>query len=93
MRAHAHDPQQRHPPWKREGEHVSRDETGADAFRRSQASAGRLGTGQLCAGLLEYRAALRKQFRIVALPHPEIVTAVEYGQSPIADVRVESTEL
>jgi len=49
--------------------------------------------GQLCAGFLEHRAAPGKQFRVVALPHVEVRTAIQHGQRPFPDVRVEPAEL
>lgn len=87
MRTHVHDPQESHPPWKRESEHVSSGEARADSFRRSQASPRWLLTSQLCAGLLEHRTALGKELGIVVLPRLEVGTAIEHGQRPIADVR------
>ncbi len=56
---------------------------------RTQAFPGRLRPGQLRAGFLAHRAPLR----IVGLPRLEVGTAIEQGQSLIADVGVESTEL
>src|ERR1700704_5530871 len=42
MRVHAHHAQQRHAPWQRESENVSRAEAGELSLRRTQASPGRL---------------------------------------------------
>ena len=80
MRTHAHHPQECYAPWKREAENVSSGEARADSFRRSQAPPRRLLTRQLCAGFLEHRAALGKQFGIVALPYLEVATPIEHGQ-------------
>ena len=93
MRAHAHHPQQRDAPGKREREDVSSGETGEHPLRRAQTFPGRLRTGQLRARFVEHRAPLREQLRILTLPHVEVGTAVEDGHGPIADVRVEATEL
>ena len=93
MRTHAHDPQEGHALWKLDGENVSGGEARACSFRRPNASPKRLRTDQLCAGFLEDGAALGKQFRIVALPHLEIGTPIEYRQRPIANAGVEATEL
>jgi hypothetical protein len=93
MRTHAHHPQECYAPWKREGENVSSGEARADSFRRSQAPPRRLLTRQLCAGFLEHRAALGKQFGIIALPNLEVGTPIEPGQRPVADVSVETAEL
>ena len=92
MRTHAHHAHACHAPWKREGENVSSGQSRADAFRRSQAPARRLLTGQLCASLLERRAALGQQFRIVALPDLEVGASIEDRQRPIADAGVEAAE-
>ena len=46
----------------------------------------------MSAGFLERPAAFRKLFRILALPHLEVGTAVDHRQRPIADVGIEPTE-
>ena len=93
MRAHVHHAQQRQAPWKREGENVSSGEAGERSLRRTQASPGRLRTGQLRASFLEHRTAPRQQLRILAFPHRQLGAGVDDGESAIANVRFQSTDL
>src|SRR5262249_36505808 len=93
MRVYAHHPQQSHPPWKRESENVSRGEARELPLRRTQASRGRLRTGQLRASFLEHRTALRKQLRILTFPHRQVGASVDDGERAIANVRFQSTKL
>ena len=90
---HAHHAQQRHSPWKCEGENISSAEAGELSLRRTQASPGRLRTGQLRASFLEHRAALRQQFRILSFPHRQVGAGVDDGERAIANVRFQSTKL
>src|SRR5262249_29720405 len=93
MRVYAPPPQQSHPPWKRESENVSRGEARELPLRRTQASRGRLRTGQLRASFLEHHTALRKQLRILTFPHRQVGASVDDGERAIANVRFQSTKL
>jgi hypothetical protein len=93
MRVHAHHTQQRHAPWKREGENVSSGEAAQLSLRPTDASPRRLRTGQLRASFLEHRAALGQQLWILLFPHRQIGAGVDNGERAIANVRFQSTQL
>jgi len=93
MCVHAYHAQQRHAPWKRKRKNVSSGEAGELSLRWTQASPGRLRTGQLRASFLEYRAALRQQLRILSFPNRQVGVGVDDGESAIANVRFQSANL
>ena len=93
MRVHAHHAQQRHAPWQREGENVSSGEARELSLVRAQASPGRLRSGQLRVSFLEHPAALRQQLWILFFPHRQVGAGVDDGESAIANVRFQSTNL
>ncbi len=93
MCVHPHHAQQRHAPWKRESENVSRCEAGELSLRRTQASPGRLRTSQLRASFLKHHAALRQQLRILSFPHRQVGAGIDDGQRASSNIRFEPAKL
>jgi len=77
----------------RESENVSSGEAGEHPLRRTQASPGRLRTGQLRPSFFEHRAALRQQLRILSLPDRQVGASIDNGECAIANFRFQSTKL